>query len=155
MHHLRSSQKRTRRFPFPEVWSRVHWYIHAYFSQGPAASIFNVVNEICKWYISAHVSDQLGACNGDPRRQLPRCHVPKQENRPVSSSLGDHVKKQRIQGKRAADFYSCGLFPTFSGKWGNQSLLTFQMHTQTTQTWLTQQQFQKNICIYTAKQLSH
>jgi hypothetical protein len=81
MRHLRSSQKRSRRFPFPEVWRSVHWYTRAYISQGPAASIFTVVNEVCKWYISARVSDELGACNGDPRRQLPRCHVPKQENR--------------------------------------------------------------------------
>lgn len=75
-----------------EVWRRVHWYIRAYISQGPVASIFTVINEVCKWYLSACVSDKLGACNGDPRRQLPRCHVPKQESRTVSSSLGDHVK---------------------------------------------------------------
>ena len=61
----------------------------AYISQGLAAFIFTVVNEVCKWCIIARVSEELGACNGDPRRQLPRCHVPKKENCSVSSSLRD------------------------------------------------------------------
>jgi hypothetical protein len=155
MRHLRSSQRRSRRFPFPEVWRRVHWYIRAYTSQGPVASIFTVVNEVCKWYITAHVPDQLGACNRDPRRQLPRCHFPKQENRPVSSSLGDHVKNNEYRDHVRQIYMLAVYFRPSKKNWGDHSLLTFQMHTQTTQTCLTNQQFQKNNCIYTAKHLAH
>jgi len=103
MRHLRSY----------EVWRRIHLYIRAYISQGPPVSIFTVVNEVCKWYIIDRLSDQLGACSGDSKRQLPRCHVRKIENRPVSSSLGDYVKKKLILGTRASDFCFCGLFPAF------------------------------------------